>query len=162
AIAGTSVLSPTSVPCSTQNVLHEPLRAHRSVLRVTQRSAAPLSGTVTLPATPRPVRVARVSGTAAGGRRRAPDTAAAPRAGRPGGGGGTGGESEQARAPADPHAAPRLPTGRRPWRSAPPARRRCPGTLQGLRRTGRRPRHPLRSFRRIPPARARAPLLPAR
>src|SRR5262245_6589377 len=46
----TSVLSPTSAPASTQNVLHAPTRAHTSVLRVTDRSTASLCGTVTLPA----------------------------------------------------------------------------------------------------------------
>src|SRR3989449_7924169 len=49
-IPATSVLSPTSAPCSVQNVLQAPTRAHTSVFRATHRSAASLCGTVTFPA----------------------------------------------------------------------------------------------------------------
>src|SRR6266550_8400503 len=76
----TSVLSPTSVPCSVQNVLHAPTRAHRSVLRARHRSAASLSGTVTFPAAPTIAQADRTPGSAPTGQRSATYTASSPRA----------------------------------------------------------------------------------
>src|SRR5881409_952745 len=77
-IPATSVLSPTSAPCSIQNVLQAPTRAHSSVFRATHRSAASLCGTVTLPAPPAAASVASAPATAGAGVRSATYTASSP------------------------------------------------------------------------------------
>src|SRR6266550_7557466 len=59
----TSVLSPTSVPSSAQNVLHAPTRAQTSVFRATDPSTASLCGTVTFPAPPVAACIARTAGS---------------------------------------------------------------------------------------------------
>src|SRR5438094_2929359 len=76
----TSVLSPTSSPCSVQNVLHAPTRAHRSVFRARHRSAASLCGTVTFPAAPTAASAPNNAGRAAAGAPSATYTASRPRA----------------------------------------------------------------------------------
>src|SRR2546428_695294 len=79
-IPGTSVLSPTSAPCSVQNVLHAPTRSHRSVFRARHRSAASLCGTVTFPAAPTAASAPNNAGRAAAGAPSATYTASRPRA----------------------------------------------------------------------------------
>src|SRR5436189_1835691 len=74
----TSVLSPTSAPCSVQNVLQAPTWAHSSVFRATHRSTASLCGTVTFPAAPTVARAASIDGSAAAGVRSATYTASRP------------------------------------------------------------------------------------
>src|SRR2546426_943545 len=76
----TSVLSPTSSPCSVQNVLHAPTRAHKSVFRARHRSTASLCGTVTFPAPPTAPSAASRGGSAAAGGRIATYTASSPSA----------------------------------------------------------------------------------
>src|SRR6266446_2135433 len=78
-IPATSVLSPTSAPCSVQNVLHAPTRAHTSVFRETHRSAASLCGTVTFPAPPTAASAASTVTSAGVGVRNATYTASSPR-----------------------------------------------------------------------------------
>src|SRR2546422_6699552 len=78
-IPATSVLSPTSAPCSVQNVLHAPTRAHTSVFCATHRSAASLCGTVTFPAPPTPASAASTVARAGAGVRSATYTASRPR-----------------------------------------------------------------------------------
>src|SRR6266699_3257092 len=78
-IPATSVLSPTSAPCSVQNVLQAPTRAHTSVFRATHRSAASLCGTVTFPAPPAPASAASRVASVGAGVRSATYTASSPR-----------------------------------------------------------------------------------
>src|SRR2546427_3320899 len=78
-IPATSVLSPTSAPCSVQNVLQAPTRAHTSVFRATHRSAASLCGTVTFPAPPTPASAASTVASSGAGVRSATYTASRPR-----------------------------------------------------------------------------------
>src|SRR6059036_3175243 len=75
----TSVLSPTSAPCSVQNVLQAPTRAHTSVFRATHRSAASLCGTVTFPAPPTAARAASMVVSSGADVRSATYTASRPR-----------------------------------------------------------------------------------
>src|SRR5256886_6242763 len=79
-IAATSVLSPTRLPRSVQNVLHAPTRAHRSVFRARHRSVASLCGTVTFPAPPSAGSTDSSPGRAAAGVGRATYTAFSPSA----------------------------------------------------------------------------------
>src|SRR5256884_247835 len=78
-IPATSVLSPTSAPCSVQNVLQAPTRAHASVFRATHRSAASLCGTVTFPAPPTAARAASTVVSSGADVRSATYTASRPR-----------------------------------------------------------------------------------
>src|SRR3989449_817238 len=77
-IPATSVLSPTSAPCSVQNVLHAPTRAQTSVFRATHRSAASLWGTVTFPAPPTAASAASTVPSAGAGVRNPTYTASSP------------------------------------------------------------------------------------
>src|SRR5213595_1698774 len=77
-IPATSVLSPTSAPCSVQKVLQAPTRAQTSVFRATHRSAASLCGTVTFPAPPTPASAASTVASAGAGVRKATYTASRP------------------------------------------------------------------------------------
>src|SRR6266853_1493913 len=78
-IPATSVLSPTSAPCSVQKVLQAPTRAHTSVFRATYRSAASLCGTVTFPAPPTAARAASTVVSSCADVRSAMYTASSPR-----------------------------------------------------------------------------------
>src|SRR5256886_3003159 len=78
-IPAASVLSPTSAPCSVQNVLQAPTRAHTSVFRATHRSAASLCGTVTFPAPPTAARAASTVVSSGADVRSATYTASRPR-----------------------------------------------------------------------------------
>src|SRR5437870_11350582 len=75
----TSVLSPTSAPCSVQNVLQAPTWAHSSVFRATHRSTASLCGTVTFPAPPTAARAASTVVSSGADVRSATYTASRPR-----------------------------------------------------------------------------------
>src|SRR5438046_2133680 len=75
----TSVLSPTSAPCSVQNVLQAPTWAHSSVFRATHRSTASLCGTVTFPAAPTAARAASTVVSSGADVRSATYTASRPR-----------------------------------------------------------------------------------